>query len=76
MAKPRIFTNPETQAGVYHCVSRVVDRRFIFGEAEKEMFNGMMRAFAAFHQVEVLTFLPDGQSLSPAGASAGATGRI
>ena len=56
MAKPRIFTNPETQAGVYHCVSRVVDRRFIFGEAEKEMFNGMMRAFAAFHQVEVLTF--------------------
>ncbi len=56
MAKPRVFTHPDTQAGVYHLVSRVVDRQFIFGEAEKEAFVRMMRAFAGFHQVEILTF--------------------
>ncbi|MFM2296582.1 MAG: hypothetical protein RL117_289, partial [Verrucomicrobiota bacterium] len=24
---------------VYHCVSRVVDRRFVFGDAEREQFR-------------------------------------
>ena len=33
-----------------------MDRQFLFNEAEKEAFARMMRAFAAFHQVEVLTF--------------------
>lgn len=56
MAKPRVFTHPDTQAGVYHLVSRVVDRNFIFGDAEKEAFVRMMRAFAGFHEVQILTF--------------------
>ena len=56
MAKPRVFTHSDTHAGAYHLVSRVVDRNFIFGEAEKEAFVRMMRAFAAFHQVQILTF--------------------
>ena len=55
MAKPRVFCHSEGQSGVYHVVSRVVDRQFRFGDAEKEAFVGMMRAFARFHQVEVLT---------------------
>lgn len=56
MAKPRVFTHSGTQAGVYHLVSRIVDRQFLFGDAEKEAFGRMMRAFAAFHQVEILTY--------------------
>ncbi|RFC48679.1 MAG: hypothetical protein DVB22_002814, partial [Verrucomicrobia bacterium] len=38
MAKPRVYTEPETEAGVYHVCSRVVDGRYIFGEPEKEEF--------------------------------------
>jgi hypothetical protein len=56
MAEPRVFTDADSEAGVYHVVSRVVDRRFVFESAEKEFFVRMMRAVAAFHQVEVLTF--------------------
>ena len=56
MAKPRVFTDAATQAGVYHIVSRIVDRQLRFGEQEKEAFGRMMKAFAAFHQVEILTY--------------------
>ncbi len=56
MAKPRVFTHPGTQSGVYHVVSRIVDRQFRLGEVEREAFARMMKAFAAFHQVEILTF--------------------
>ena len=55
MAKPRVFTEPETEAGIYHVCSRVVDQRYIFGEPEKEEFVRMMRSLAAFHGVEILT---------------------
>jgi putative transposase len=45
----------------YHCVSRVVDRRFIFqtaghGSAEAERFVLLMRRLEAFSGVRVLTF--------------------
>ena len=58
MAKTRVFSNPGTgsQTGVYHVVSRFVDRRKVFGDDEREAFRSMMGAFAAFHQVEILTF--------------------
>ena len=56
MAKPRVFTYSDTQSGVYHVVSRIVDRQFRFGEPEKEAFARMMKAFAAFHQVEIVTY--------------------
>ena len=56
MAKPRIFIEEESEAGVYHALSRAVDGNDIFGDIEKETFVRMMRAAAAFHQVEILTF--------------------
>ena len=58
MAKTRVFSNPGTgaQTGVYHVVSRFVDRRKVFGDEEKEVFRAMMGAFAPFHQVNILTF--------------------
>ncbi len=43
-------------AGHYHCISRIVDRRFIFEEPEKEQFTRLMREYEACCQVRVLTF--------------------
>jgi hypothetical protein len=28
---------------IYHCISRVVDRRFVFGDEEREYFRMFMR---------------------------------
>ncbi|MFN5960103.1 MAG: transposase, partial [Verrucomicrobiota bacterium] len=56
MAKPRIFIEEDSEAGVYHALSRAVDGNHIFADTEKETFVRMMRAAAAFHQVEILTF--------------------
>ena len=58
MAKTCVFTHPGTgsQTGVNHVVSRFVDRRKVFGDEERDVFRAMMGAFAAFHQVEIVTF--------------------
>ena len=40
----------------YHCVSRVVDRRFVLGDFEKEHFRKTMRKLEVFTGVEVLTY--------------------
>ena len=41
---------------IYHCISRVVDRRFVLGEVEKEQFVAYMRIYEQFCQVRVLAF--------------------
>jgi putative transposase len=41
---------------IYHCISRVVDRRFVLGTREKEKFVALMRLYEQFCQVRVLTF--------------------
>ncbi len=40
----------------FHCLSRVVDRRFIFQDAEKEHFVALMRKLEAFHGMRVVTY--------------------
>jgi putative transposase len=40
---------------IYHCISRVVDRQFVLGDAEKEQFVTYLRMYEAFSQVRVLT---------------------
>ena len=52
------FLSPsaETSVSLYHCVSRVVDRRFIFGREEKDVFVKMMREYEAFCGVRVLAY--------------------
>jgi len=40
----------------YHCISRVVDRRFIFGDQEKEFFVALMRKLESFHGLQVVTY--------------------
>jgi len=34
--------------GLYHVVSRVVDKQMLFGELEKRRFVMLMKAYAAF----------------------------
>ena len=40
----------------YHCVSRVVNRDFVFGEAEKQAFVQLMRIYERFCGLRVVTF--------------------
>ena len=42
--------------GYYHCISRVVDRRRVFREVEKEHFVALMRECEAFCEVRVLNY--------------------
>jgi hypothetical protein len=44
------------KAAIYHCVSRVVDRRRVLGAPERERFAQYMRIYERFCQVRVLTY--------------------
>jgi hypothetical protein len=59
MRFPRVKVNGQ---GFYHCVSRVVEGRFIFGtsghsSAEAERFIKLMRCLEAFCGIHVLTYV-------------------
>jgi REP element-mobilizing transposase RayT len=41
---------------IYHCISRVVDRRFVFGERECEAFRMHMRMYENFSGCRVLSY--------------------
>ena len=40
----------------YHCLSRVVDRRHVFHDEEKEHFVALMRKLEAFHGMRIVTY--------------------
>ena len=52
MRRPRVKIDGE---GFYHVVSRIVMKRFLLDDGEKEILLGMIRAAAAFSGVEVYT---------------------
>jgi len=54
MRARRLLGKDETN--YYHLMSRVVDRRFIFGEEEKAFFRWLMRRLEKFMGVRVLTY--------------------
>ncbi|MCB1236753.1 MAG: transposase, partial [Verrucomicrobiae bacterium] len=54
MRKARLIR--EEGDAFYHCMSRVVDKRFIFNAKEKNYFRKWMRKLEAFCGVEVVTF--------------------
>ena len=56
MRTARLKVPPDRPTGFYHCLSRVVDRRFIFDTAEKEHFLALMRECERFCRVRVLTY--------------------
>jgi putative transposase len=53
MRRPRIKAEG---AGYYHCMSRVIERRYIFHPKEKERFRVLMRNLAGFSGLEILTY--------------------
>lgn len=46
----------EEKRAIYHCVSRVVDRRFVFGDEEREHFRMFMRMQENFSGCRVLSY--------------------
>ena len=56
MRIPRWKAGPEEQAGHYHCVSRVVEKRFAFEAREREKFRSFLQEYSLFCGVEVLTW--------------------
>jgi len=45
-----------TKPVIYHCISRVVDRRFVFEERECEAFRMYMRMYENFSGCRVLSY--------------------
>ncbi|WP_050029795.1 transposase [Verrucomicrobium sp. BvORR034] len=56
MRQSRLKAPKEWPVAYYHCVSRVVDRRFVFEKEEKRRFVELMRFYERFCQVRVVTF--------------------
>ncbi|CAN5760151.1 hypothetical protein BH11VER1_BH11VER1_25530 [soil metagenome] len=56
MRQPRLKAPAEWSQAYYHCVSRVVDRRFALGEEEKQQFIHFMRLYEKFCQVRVISY--------------------
>ena len=50
------WKDSETKPAIYHCISRVVDRRFAFGVEEKERFRTLMRMMENFTGCRVLSY--------------------
>lgn len=56
MAQPRLLAPECVAVAIYHIVSRIVDKRFIFNEEEKEYFLMLVRRYAILCGVCVLTY--------------------
>jgi len=56
MRKARLKAPPSFPVAYYHCISRVVDRQFLFGEEEKEQFVALLREYARFCGIQVITY--------------------
>jgi len=56
MRRARLKVPEDRALGYYHCVSRVVDRRRVLREVEKEHFVALMRECEAFCELRVLTY--------------------
>ena len=50
------WTGSEEKPAIYHCLSRVVDRRFALEERDKEQFRSFMRMYEKFTGCRVLTY--------------------
>jgi putative transposase len=50
------WKDSEKKPAIYHCVSRVVERRFVFGDEEREQFRILMRMYENFSGCRVLSY--------------------
>ncbi|MFK7852304.1 MAG: hypothetical protein AB8D78_15110, partial [Akkermansiaceae bacterium] len=46
----------ELKPAIYHCMSRVVNRDFVFGDEEREAFRMFMRMYENFSGCRVLSY--------------------
>jgi len=56
MRTVRFKADKNLEQAYYHCISRVVDRRFVLGKAEKEKFVKIMRGYEDFCGLRLVTF--------------------
>ena len=56
MPRPRNLLTPRTHPVHYHCISRVVDKRFVFEAHERDVFRKVMRQVEAFSGLRVVTW--------------------
>jgi putative transposase len=56
MRQPRLKAPGHLDVGYYHCISRVVNRDFVLGKGEKEMFVHFMRMYERLCGLRVVTF--------------------
>ena len=56
MPRPRSILPALASSSHYHCLSRVVDRNFVFHEHERDVFRKVLRQVEAFSGVRVLTW--------------------
>jgi REP element-mobilizing transposase RayT len=50
------WRNSESKPVFYHCISRIVDRRFVLGAREKEKFRTLMRMYEKFSGCRVTSY--------------------
>jgi REP element-mobilizing transposase RayT len=50
------WRDSEEKPAIYHCISRVVERRFVFGDEEREQFRILMRMYENFSGCRVLSY--------------------
>jgi REP element-mobilizing transposase RayT len=50
------WANSETKPVIFHCISRVVDRKFRFLDEEREAFRMLMRMMENFSGCRVLSY--------------------
>ena len=50
------WADSETKPAIYHCLARVVDRRFAFGPDDKEQFRIYLRMMENFSGCRVLAY--------------------
>jgi REP element-mobilizing transposase RayT len=50
------WRNSESKPVFYHCISRVVDRRFVLGAQEKEKFRALMRMYEKFSGCRITSY--------------------
>ena len=56
MPRPRTIVPTLRSSSHYHCVSRVVNRNFVFGVHERDVFRKVLRQVEAYSGVRVLTW--------------------
>ena len=61
MLMPRVrwivpWADSETKPAIYHCIARVVDKRFAFGPEDKEQFRMYLRMMENFSGCRVLAY--------------------